>query len=294
MNADAPPFHTLLRSRRAHQGLTQMALALQADVSTRHLSWLETGKAQPSRAMVLRLAEQLDLPLRERNAWLTSAGFAPMYRETALTDPALAPARAVLQQLLDAHEPALALAVDRHWNLVAANRMLPLFLQGVAPALLVPPVNLLRLALHPDGLAASIDNINGWRAHVLTRLQRQAQAQMQASGDETLLRLLAELQALAPASKAPSSPGGAMPTSADPADEIAATDVAVPLRLNSAHGRLNFITTITVFGAPNDITLAEIAIETLLPADPTTAATLRRLRATLAEGNVELVPRGAR
>jgi transcriptional regulator with XRE-family HTH domain len=273
MNADAPPFHTLLRSRRSQQGLTQLALALQADVSTRHLSWLETGKAQPSRAMVLRLAEQLDLPLRERNAWLTTAGFAPMYRETPLTDPSLAPARAVLQQLLDAHEPALALAIDRHWNLVATNRMLPLFLQGVAPALLVPPVNLLRLALHPEGLAASIDNINGWRAYVLARLRRQAQAQAQSTGDQTLRLLLAELQALA----------GTGPDLAanNQHHDIATTDVAVPLGLNSAHGRLNFITTITVFGAPNDITLAEIAIETLLPADAATATTLRRLRATL-------------
>ncbi len=276
-----PPFHTLLRNRRAQHGLTQMALALQAEVSSRHLSWLETGKSQPSRAMVLRLAEQLDLPLRERNAWLTTAGFAPMYRETAITDPALAPARAVLQQLLDAHEPALAIAIDRHWNLVAANRMLPLLLQNVAPALLVPPVNLLRLALHPEGFAGSIDRIDAWRSHVLARLRRQAQAQIQASGDQTLLRLLAELQALAPANQAPGSASRATSTSANSVDEIAPTDVAVPLSLNSAHGKLNFITTITVFGAPNDITLAEIAIETLLPADAATAATLRRLQATL-------------
>jgi transcriptional regulator with XRE-family HTH domain len=270
----AQAFHSLLRNRRAQLGLTQMSLALQADVSTRHLSWLETGKAQPSRAMVLRLAEQLDLPLRERNVWLTSAGFAPLYRETPLSDTALAPARAVLQQLLDAHEPALALAIDRHWNLVAANRMLPLFLQGVAPALLVPPVNLLRLALHPEGLGSLIDNIGGWRTYVLARLRRQALAQTQSTGDETLTRLLAELQALPHPAKALAS--------ARHHDTIEPTDVAVPLSLNSVHGKLNFITTITVFGAPNDITLAEMAIETLLPADATTAATLRRLQASLA------------
>ena len=253
------PFGSQLRRWRGQRGLSQLALALQADVSTRHLSWLETGKSEPSRAMVLRLAEQLDLPLRERNALLVTAGYAPLYRERSLDDAALAPARGALQRMLDAQQPAPALAVDRHWNLVAANRMVPLLLQGVAPALLQPPMNALRVSLHPQGLAPMIENLGAWRAHILARVRRQAIA----SGDPRLVALLAELQAL---------PG-------PPPDEGEHDEVIVPLVVNSPLGRLEFITTITVFGAPHDVTLAEIAIETLLPADRATADKLQQLLA---------------
>lgn len=252
-----PAFGSQLRRWRGQRGLSQLALALQADVSPRHLSWLETGKAEPSRAMVLRLAEQLDLPLRERNALLVAAGYAPLYRESTLDDAALAPARGALQRLLDAQEPAPALAVDRHWNLVAANRMVPLLLQGIAPALLQPPLNVLRVSLHPQGLAPMIDNFGAWRTHVLARVRRQAAA----SGDARLAALLAELQAL---------PG-------PPPDDAMHDEVIVPLVVNSPLGRLDFITTITVFGAPHDVTLAEIAVETLLPADRATADKLQQL-----------------
>jgi transcriptional regulator with XRE-family HTH domain len=257
-------FGNRLRFRRTQTGLSQMALALRSEVSTRHLSWLETGRAQPSRAMVLRLAEQLDLPLRERNVWLTTAGFAPLYRETPLSD---APLHALIQQLLDAHEPSPALAVDRHWNLVASNRLVPAMLQQVAPALMAPPINVLRLSLHPQGLAPLIDNFAAWRGHVLSRLRRQ----MHTTGDATLMQLYEELCTM----------GDAIASEDHALAEATANDVAVPLRLRSPWGPLNFITTITVFGAPHDVSLSELAIETLLPADSATAQTLRALHATL-------------
>jgi len=159
----ATAFGPLLRQWRQARRVSQMELALRAEVSTRHLSWLETGRAMPSRAMALRLAETLDVPLRERNALLTAAGFAPLYRERPLADPALAPVRAALQRLLDAHEPWPALAVDRHWNLVAHNRLVPLLIEQAAPALRLPPINVLRLSLHPQGLAPMVANLPCWR-----------------------------------------------------------------------------------------------------------------------------------
>jgi transcriptional regulator with XRE-family HTH domain len=274
-------FGARLHQWRRHRGLTQLSLSLRAEVSTRHLSWLETGRAEPSRAMVLRLAEQLELPLRERNAWLTAAGYAPLYRERALDDAALAPARALLQRLLQAHEPAPALAVDRHWQLVAHNRMVEPLLRAAAPELLQPPVNVLRLSLHPRGLAPLIENLPAWRAHVLQRLQRQATA----TGDPVLAALRDELQALpAPAAGGNSTDevsgvDGTGHTDAPAAGAL--SDLAVPLTLTGPWGRLNFITTVTVFGAPHDVTLSEIAIETLLPADAGTAQALAALRASL-------------
>lgn len=266
MDQAAAPFGRLLRHWRQQRRSTQLALALDAEISARHLSWLETGKSQPSRAMVLRLAEQLDVPLRDRNAMLTAAGYAPLYGNKPLDDPTQASVRVALQRLLDAHEPWPALAVDRHWHLVAHNRMVPLLMASAAPALLQPPINVLRLSLHPQGLAPMVVNLPAWRAHVLARLRRQ----IVATGDAELARLLAELQAL------PMPAGCSAHEAAGPLH-----DVAVPLTLHSPLGVLNFITTITVFGAPHDVTLAELAVETLLPADEATAAALRSLQASL-------------
>ena len=263
MDSARAPFGRLLRQGRHRAGLSQLTLALQAEVSARHLSWLETGRAQPSRAMVLRLAEQLTVPLRERNAWLQAAGYAPLYTERPLSDPALATARAALERLLRAHEPWPALAVDRHWNLLAHNRPVALLLGAVAPALQEPPVNVLRLSLHPQGLAPMIENLGGWREHVLARLARQAGA----SGDAALRALHAELTALP-------LPPGTPAASAELHDDA----VAVPLALRTPWGRLAFLTTVTVFGAPHDVTLSELAIETMLPADEATAAALRQLQ----------------
>jgi transcriptional regulator with XRE-family HTH domain len=268
MDQSRAPFGRLLRHWRQRRGVSQLALALQADVSARHLSWLETGRAQPSRAMVLRLAEQLEVPLRERNPLLAAAGFAPLYTERRFDDAALAPARRAVQSLLDAHEPAPALAVDRHWNLLAANRMLGLLTAAVAPQLLQPPLNVLRLALHPRGLAPLIENFAAWRTHVLGRLARQHSA----SVDTVLAALHAELAAY------PLPPGPDSPAAHSAIDDHA---LAIPLVLNTPHGRLAFISTITVFGAPHDMLLAELALETLLPADAETAALLARLHPSL-------------
>jgi transcriptional regulator with XRE-family HTH domain len=260
------PVGELLREWRQRRRLSQLDLATDADVSTRHLSFLETGRAAPSREMLLRLAEQLQVPLRERNVWLAAAGYAPMYAERALSDPALDAARAAVEAVLRGHEPHPALAVDRHWNMHAHNRMLPLLLQGgdIAAELLQPPVNVLRLSLHPRGLAPRILNLGVWRAHLLDRLHHQAAL----TADPVLAALAEELRSY-PAPQ--SSPPG----------EALGHPVAIPLRVQTPAGPLAFISTITVFGTPVDITLAELALETFFPADEATAATLRRLADTL-------------
>ncbi|HSI55234.1 MAG TPA: helix-turn-helix domain-containing protein, partial [Ramlibacter sp.] len=170
------PFGEHLRHWRQHRRLSQLDLAQEADISTRHLSFVETGRSVPSREMVLRLAERLDVPLRERNALLVAAGYAPMYRERPLDDPALSPAKQAVDLILRSHEPYPALAVDRHWNLLAANRMLPHLLATVDPSLLQGPVNVLRLSLHPQGLAPKIVNLAQWRNHLLERLRQQVHA----------------------------------------------------------------------------------------------------------------------
>lgn len=255
-----------IRDWRQRRRMSQLDLALEADVSARHVSFLETGRARPSRDMLLHLADRLDIPLRERNALLLAAGFAPTYRERPLDDPALAAARAAVEQLLKAHEPYPALAVDRHWTMVAANRAVALLLADVDPALLQPPVNPLRVSLHPDGLSKRIVNLGEWRAHLVHRLQRQ----QRASGDPGLAALVEELAAYpAPDQTLPVS-GGA--------------DVVVPLRLATSHGELSLISTTTVFGTPLDVTLSELALETFFPADEATRTALQRLMAADDQG----------
>jgi len=246
--------------------LSQLELALAAEVSTRHLSCLETGRAAPSREMVLRLARRLDVPLRERNRLLTAAGFAPMFAARRLDDPAMAAARSVVERVLRAHEPFPALAVDRHWNVVVQNRAVALLLEGVGPALLAPPVNALRLALDPRGMAPRIVNFAAWRAHVLGRLGQQ----IAASDDDALRALADELAALG---------NGDVGTSAHAHGEPGAAPgepaLVVPLVLATRLGTLSFISTTTVFGTPVDITLAELALESFFPADAATAAALQ-------------------
>lgn len=247
----------LLRDWRQRRRFSQLGLALDAGISTRHLSFLETGRAQPSREMLVLLAEQLDVPLRERNALLLAAGYAPIYRERGLDDPDFAAIRAAVQRILAGHEPFPAVAVDRHWNLVAMNGGVGPLLAGVDAALLAPPVNVLRLSLHPSGLAPRIANLAQWREHLLSRLGRQ----IAESGDPVLASLRQELEAL------PHEGGEEI------GDELAA--LAVPLQLRTGRGLLSFISTSMVFGAPRDIGLAELAIEAFLPADDATAAALR-------------------
>ncbi|HEX5739285.1 MAG TPA: helix-turn-helix transcriptional regulator [Hydrogenophaga sp.] len=259
--ASAPsPFGERLRHWRQHRRLSQLDLAHVADVSTRHLSYVETGRASPSRDLVLRLLNRLDIPLRERNALLTAAGFAPMYRERALDAPDMAAARAAVQRILDCHAPWPALAMDRHWNLVMANRMVPVLIGDAAAELLQPPMNVLRLSLHPDGLAPRIANLRQWREHLFERLRQQ----IHATGDETLAALLLELKAY------PDSFGGE--AVALPGEHHG---VLMPFEFHTPQGILKLISTTTVFGSPVDITLQELALETFFPADEATAAILR-------------------
>ena len=264
----APPVGAQIRHWRTRRRLSQLELALDADVSTRHLSCLENGRAAPSREMVLRLARRLEVPLRERNRLLTAAGYAPMFVARSLDDPAMAAARQVIELVLRAHEPFPALAVDRHWNVVMQNRAVALLLDGVDPALLAAPVNALRLSLHPRGMAPRIANLGAWRAHVLHRLGQQ----IAASGDEALRELAAELETIA---------GNGAVDEDEPALAAASSPVepalVVPLVIDTRLGRLSFISTTTVFGTPVDVTLSELALESFFPADAATAATLRDL-----------------
>lgn len=256
-----------LRYWRQHRRMSQLALAGEAQVSTRHLSFVETGRAAPSRDMVLRLAERLGVPLRERNALLVAAGYAPMYRERPLDDPALSAARNAVQLILKSHEPFPALAVDRHWNLLAGNAMLPAMLAGAAAELLQPPINVLRLSLHPQGLAPRIVNLGQWRKHLLERLRQQ----VHATGDGTLAALHEELA------------GYQVPEDAHAMElEGELLGVAMPFRYRSEHGVLSFISTTTVFGTPVDVTLQELALETFFPADDATAQVLREIAARMA------------
>ena len=259
------PIGDLLREWRERRRLSQLALALDADVSTRHLSFLETGRARPSREMLLRLAEQLEVPLRERNAMLLAAGFAPAYPEHDLDDPALGVARAAVDRVLAGHEPFPALAVDRYWTLVAANRVVPALLTGVAPHLLQPPINVLRLSLHPDGLVSRIANFPEWRAHLLARLSRQ----VELTADPRLSDLLQELRGY-DADRDPRDDD-------QPVPDHNQVLVAVPLRLHTEQGTLSLLSTTMVFGTPIDVTLSELAIEAFFPADAATADLLQRI-----------------
>jgi transcriptional regulator with XRE-family HTH domain len=258
------PIGDLLREWRERRRLSQLALALDAEVSTRHLSFLETGRARPSREMVLRLAERMDIPLRERNTMLLAAGFAPVYPERDLDDPALRAARRAVDLVLDGHKPYPAHAVDRYWTLVASNHLARPLLAGVAPELLEPPINVLRLSLHPRGLAPQITNLGQWRAHILHRLRQQ----VESSADPMLDAFLTELAGYA----TPDDEGAD-----EPLRDLYESGIVVPLRLRTAWGMLALFSTITIFGTPVDVTLSELAIEAFFPADEATGEILRRI-----------------
>jgi transcriptional regulator with XRE-family HTH domain len=253
-----------IRAWRRRRRLSQLDFALDVEVSQRHLSFIESNRSNPSREMVLRIADHLDVPLRDRNAMLVAAGFAPQFRECSLDDPALVAPRAAIDQVLRAHEPFPAIAVDRHWNLVAANSAVaPLISLATDQSLLANPVNVLRLSLAPGGLAPHIVNLSEWRQHLLERLRRQ----IQVSNDIVLQRLLAELLALP-------LPASAEDHGVRDQDQSA---VMVPLKLSTPTGMLSFFSTVTVFGTPVEITLSEIALEAFFPADAETAETLRKM-----------------
>lgn len=253
------PVGTLLREWRQRRSLSQLDLSLDAEVSARHLSFVETGRAQPSREMVLHLAERLEVPLRERNQLLLAAGFAPLYLERSLDSDEMANVRIALDRFLRAHEPYPAVVVDRHHNLLAANDALAILTDGVAPELLEPPANGLRVTLHPDGMAPRIANLAEWSAHLLHRLRRQATI----TGDPEFERLYGELTEY---------PGVAP----HPPVTETFTEIAVPLRIRSGPDELAFLSTLSTFGTAVDITLAELAIEAFYPADAQTALRLLR------------------
>jgi transcriptional regulator with XRE-family HTH domain len=237
-----------------------MELALEAEVSTRHLSFVETGRSKPSRDMVVKLAEHLEVPLRARNELLLAAGYAPAYPESSFEDEEMSAVRDAVKRLLAAHEPYPAVAVDRRWELLDGNAGVPLMTAGVAAHLLEPPVNALRLSLHPEGMAPRIANLGEWRAHLLGRLRRE----VNATQDAQLRTLLAELEGY---------PGDDV---ADrPWTQPGAGEIVVPLRLASDAGELSFMSTVTTFGTPLDITVSELSIEAFFPADDHTASVLR-------------------
>jgi transcriptional regulator with XRE-family HTH domain len=257
-----------LREWRQRRRLSQLDLALDAEISPRHLSFLETGRSQPSRDMVLRLAERLDLPLRDRNALLLAAGFAPMFPERPLEDPGLAVVRQAIDVVLAGHEPYPAIAVDRHWILCASNRaVMPLFAFADAE-LMRAPVNVLRLTLHPRGLAPRIANYSEWRLHVLDKLRRQ----IEVSADPVLIELLHELR------EYPAPDGSS--ASAD-TNGRRGIDFVVPFQLITDGGTLSFFSTTTVFGTPVEVTLSELSIESFYPADAATADALLRMRSAV-------------
>lgn len=251
----------LLREWRRRRRRSQLDLALEAGVSARHISFLETGRSNPSREMVIGLAANLEMPLRDRNELLLAAGFAPEYRELAYEDPDLEPVRAAIDQVLAAHDPYPALVVDRHWELVTANRGLGLLTAGVAPHLLEPPANAMRIALHPEGMAPRILNWGEWRHHVLRRIERQSRL----TGEPAMAEMSVELAAY-PAPDREADRGG-------PGHDH---DVFMPLLLRGPEGEeLNFFSTVATFGTAVDVTVAELSIESFFPADDVTAAACR-------------------
>lgn len=252
-----------IREWRKLRRLSQLDFALEADISQKHLSFIESGRSAPSRDMVLRLAERLQVPLRERNTLVLAAGFAPVFPERDFNDLELAPARETIKLILKGHEPFPAIAVDRHWTLIIANMAASSFFSLVQDkGLLQPPVNVLRVSLSPGGLAPHIRNLQEWREHVLGRLRHQ----VSLTADIKLTTLLDELKALDHGS---AGAGAATP--------IPNTAIAIPLQLDTPAGLLSFISTTTVFGTPVDITLSEIALETFFPANAETGLALNRM-----------------
>lgn len=248
-------FGTMLRTWRSNRRMSQLELASAAGVSSRHLSFIETGRAHPSREMVVHLAEQLDVPLRQRNTLLNAAGYAPLYRETALSAPEMDAARAAIDRLLQSH-PYPAIAVDRRWDLVNANESAVALVEGVAADLLGPPLNVYRVSLHPNGLRSRIENFDEYADHLVARLQQQ----VHASGDPELQALLDEMHGYV---------GRTQPISLLPAAQV-----LLPMRIRVGENVLSMMSTISVFGTPVDVTLAELAVEMFFPADAATAALL--------------------
>ena len=259
----------LLRQWRERRRLSQLELSIRAEISTRHLSFVETGRSAPSRDMVLQLTDRLDVPLRERNRLLLAAGFAPVYSETPLDDPQMDTIRAAVRQLLTGHEPYPAVVVDRSWNLVEANSSIALLTDLIAPHLLAPPANVLRASLHPEGLAPHIVNLGEWRGHLLHRVRRI----VELTADPDIIKLAEELESY-PCDHPEPEPNLPGPR-----------EIMMPLRLRAPDGgaELSFFSMVATFGTPLDVTLSELAIEAFYPADAATEIELTRRSANIAE-----------
>jgi len=257
------PVGRLVRRWRERRRLSQLQLANETGVSSRHLSFIETGRSQPSPSMIMRLSEFLEVPLRDRNTLLLAAGYAPTFTENDLSEVSMSAVSSAINQVLDAHEPYPAAVVDQHWDLVAANTAIEVFLDGCAPHLLEPPVNVLRLSLHPDGMAPRILNLHQWKEHLLERLRHQ----VLVTADGELQQLVEELEQYPDGSAQPRSPRS------EPA-------IVVPLHYRAGADVLSFFSTTTVFGAPLDVTVSELAIESFYPTDDATRRALSGARGT--------------
>ena len=261
------PVGELLRQWRERRRLSQLDLSIQADISTRHLSFVETGRSRPTPAMIIRLTEHLDVPLRERNTLLLAAGYAPAYPQHGLDEPELSSVRAALRQVLAGHEPYPAVVINRWWEMLDSNAGVSLLVDGCAPWLLEPPVNVLRLSLHPDGMAPRILNLAQWRAHLLTQLQHRSQA----LGDERLMDLYSELLGY------PGGRPGVVPAdgAASPAGHRSRPGVVLPLRYLQGERELSFFSISASVSTATDVTVEELTIEAFYPADAATAAALK-------------------
>ncbi|MFE3602555.1 helix-turn-helix domain-containing protein [Streptomyces sp. NPDC059142] len=270
-SSPGPSVGPLLRGWRTRRRLSQLELALRADSSARHISFVETGRARPSEEMVLRLADRLDVPVRERNALLLAAGYAPRFTETALDDPALDALREGLTRLLRGYEPYPALVVDGTYTVVAANRGIAMLLDGVDRKLLAPPLNAMRLTLHPEGLAPRIRNLPEWRRHLLDQMGRQ----LALNRSPALRELYEEVAAYPPPEPRAEPVAGAEPAAAEA--PAAVPLLALPMVIEHDGRTLSFVSSISTFNTPMDVTVAELAIETFVPADPETVAYLAAL-----------------
>jgi transcriptional regulator with XRE-family HTH domain len=265
MSVQPLPFGVLLRRWRERRRMTQADLAFAAESSTRHLSCLETGRAQPSREMIVRLAENLNIPLRDRNTLLLAAGFAPAFRERSLTE--LEAAKKAIDKILQAHKPYPAFAVDRHWNVIQSNSVLPQLYEGCSADLLRPPVNSVRLLLHPAGMGPRIVNFAAWRAHTLQVLRQQ----LEVRADPVIQGLLSEVASYP------------IPANSEPANHFEVSQrLATPLQIATPCGTVSFLSTVTVFGTASDVTLSELALEMLFPADGETVEVVNKMTVELA------------
>ncbi|MFE3138003.1 helix-turn-helix domain-containing protein [Streptomyces scopuliridis] len=271
--AAEPAVGPLLRDWRKRRRVSQLELAIRADSSARHISFIETGRARPSEEMVLRLAERLDVPVRERNTLLLAAGYAPRFTETALDDPAMDAVREGLERLLRGYEPYPAVVVDGTYTVVAANRGIAMLMEGLPAKLLAPPLNAMRLTLHPEGLAPRIRNLREWRGHLLDQMERQL-----ALDRSPALRAVYEEVAAYPLPESGVEEAGAEADGTGALRSVAGPSFALPMIIEHDGRVLSFLSSISTFNTPMDVTVAELAIETFLPADPATVAYLTSIR----------------